>query len=91
MITREFGPAWKAACISAPPPLHVYSPQAEHAAWHPLRPADVAPAVPGPVVVHIPAPAGAALGEDPTDPASHSRPRWATRGMFARLHEGEGL
>ena len=89
MITREgFGAGYKAGCQGNPPPLHVYSAAAEHAAWHPLGRTALRPAPPGPDMVHIPSPLGSELGDDPTDPLRQTVKRSATVGMIARFHVG---
>lgn len=85
MITREFGHRYGLGCDGAPPPLHVYSADAEHAAWHPLAPPYQHMPVsqhPGPVMVRIPVQSGDELGHDPT--AGH---RILTCGMIGRFHE----
>lgn len=87
MITREqFGSDYRAGCEGAPPPLHVYSEQAVHAAWHPLQRPVLCPQPPGPDMVTIPAPPGQLLGDDPTDPAAQTIKRTRTTGMVARLN-----
>jgi hypothetical protein len=87
MITREqFGADYRAGCQGAPPPLHVYSAEAEHAAWHPLARPVMHPHAPGPVMVTIPAPPGQLYGDDPTDPAAQTVKRTPTVGMVARLN-----
>lgn len=85
MITRDFQPLYEKAHTCAPPPLHVYDPHAVHSAWHPVRPPMMAAQHPGPVMVTIPAPAGSALGDDPTDPARQTVTRARCTGMIARL------
>jgi hypothetical protein len=92
MITRSFSRhGYSHGCDGAPPPLHVYSEAAEHAAWHPLgRPDTPAGHHPGPVMVTIPQPAAAQLGDDPTDPAAQTMPRIHTAGMVGRLHPTVG-
>lgn len=70
----------------APPPLHVADSETAHARWFPLRRPFLAPQHPGPVHVRIPAPAGAALGDDPTDPAAQTERRASTTGMIGRLN-----
>ena len=88
MITRAFKPAYSAGCDGAPPPLHVYSAEAEHAAWHPLRPPYPMMPVQHPELVQIPQPGpGDMLGDDPTNPACG---RIHTRGMIGRLHPTVG-
>ena len=87
MISRDLGRfSWTLAGQHNPPPLHVYSPEAEHAAWHPLAEVRLMPQHPGPVMVHIPAPGGFA-GDDPTDPTAQTLPRVPTIGMVGRLHQ----
>lgn len=89
MITRDgFGADYAAGCQGAPPPLHVYSAEAEHASWHPLHRPQLRPAHPGPVMVTIPSPLGSELGDDPTDPARQTVKRSHTTGMVARLNLG---
>lgn len=90
MITRDnlHKHAYGEGDLSAPPPLHVYSPDAQHAAWHPLAPPyDLMPVShhPGPVQVKIPQPAGDALGADPTDPGQRQY-MTSTAGMIGRLN-----
>ena len=86
MISRDLGRfGYTLAGQYNPPPLHVYSPEAEHAAWHPVQRARFAPQHPGPVMVHIPAPGGFA-GDDPTDPTAQTIPRVPTIGMIGRFH-----
>jgi len=88
MINRDFGShAYGEGDLSAPPPLHVYSPEAQHAAWHPLdAPYPFMPV--NHVMVEIPQPMpGDALGDDPTDPACG---RMRTTGMIGRLHPTVG-
>ena len=89
MITRDgFGADYKASCQHNPPPLHVYSAEAEHAAWHPLGRPELVPHAPGPEMVTIPSPRGAMLGDDPTDPTAQTVKRTRTAGMIGRLNHG---
>jgi hypothetical protein len=88
MITRDFSEhAYCAGDLSAPPPLHVYSPEAQHAAWHPL--AAPYPDMPAShVMIQIPQPGpGDALGDDPTNPECG---RMRTTGMIGRFHPTVG-
>jgi hypothetical protein len=87
MITRDrAGPGYAAGCQHAPPPLHVYDADAEHARWFPLRRPFLHPHHPGPVMVLLPQPPGSLFGDDPTDPTQCTEPRVATAGMIARLN-----
>ena len=89
MLTREtIGSDYRAGCQGAPPPLHVYSPDNVHAAWHPLQRPVMHPHPPGPDMVTIPGPPGQTLGDDPTDPGGQTLPRAASAGMIARLNLG---
>jgi len=92
VITRGFDQNYSEGCEDAPPPLHVYQPSAQHAAWHPLgHPADAMPQQSGgPVLVTIPQPGGTALGDDPTNPAASTWPWSKTAGMVGRLHPTVG-
>lgn len=73
-------------CDGAPPPLHVADSGTALARWHPLPRPVMAPQDLGPWHVRIPAPAGAALGDDPTDPAAQTMSRASTTGMIGRLN-----
>lgn len=84
MLTRDMARGWIYEAL-APPPLHVYDPAAEHAAWHPLQRLVIRPTPPGPVMIHIPV--AAPFGEDPSDPNMQTVPRVATAGMVGRLNE----
>jgi hypothetical protein len=89
VITREgFGANWRAGCQGAPPPLHAYSAEAEHAAWHPLARVPLSAVPGGPDMVTIQAPLSAQLGDDPTDPARQTVKRSVCAGMIARLNIG---
>ena len=91
MITRDFGTGWwKAGPRNNPPPLHVYSPEAERANWYPYERPVLHPVPPGPIMVMVPAPGGVA-GDDPTDPTAQTIPRVATWGMAPRLSVGGSL
>lgn len=84
MLSREFG-AGAAESAGAPPPLHVYDPDCIAANWHPVERPYIRPTPPGPTLVRIPVPAGAELGDDPTNPAAQTRPRARTLGMIGWL------
>lgn len=71
----------------APPPLHTYNPCAERAAHVPLARPVMFPQHPGPTWIHIPTPAAAELGDDPTDAHRQHHLRAQTTGMFGRLHD----
>lgn len=89
MISRRFGDGgWKAACSSAPPPLHVYDTESEAARWHPLPRIVLRPTPPGPTMVVIPEHGfgGDYVGDDPTDPARQNERRISSPGMIGRFN-----
>jgi hypothetical protein len=88
VISRDFGNSgWASAGSGMPPPLHIYDTDSQAANWHPLPRIVFRPTPPGPVMVRIPVPAGAGLGDDPTDPTAQTRPRRQTNGMIGWLNE----
>lgn len=90
MFTRALGDGgWAAGYAGAPPPLHVYDTESQAANWHPLQRPYLRPTPPGPTMVLIPQPGGAALGDDPTDPTAQTRPRYRCAGMIGWLN-GKG-
>lgn len=87
MFTRDVSDiGYRHTCDGAPPPLHVADSQMAMARWWPLPRPDLAPQHPGPIHVNLPWPQGAALGDDPTDPAAQTLPRASTTGMIGRLN-----
>lgn len=84
MITRGFRSNHLTWVPWAPPPIHVYDPEAEAAAWHPLTRPVLRPTPPGPEMIRIPI--AAPFGDDPTDPAAQTIPRIPTHGMIGRLN-----
>lgn len=92
MFTRALGDGgWAAGCAGAPPPLHIYDTQSEAANWHPLERPEIMLTPPGPVLIQIPQPGGAELGDDPLDPTAQTRPRFRCTGMISYLDVPGGL
>lgn len=93
MFSRTLGEhgGYAAGCEGMPPPLHIYDTEHIAANWHPLERIILYPQHPGPVLVMIPQPAGAALGDDPTDPAAQTNPRKQCSGMIGWLNVGGAL
>lgn len=89
MITRDIGDGgWQAACAGTPPPLHAHRHDNPAACWYPLPRIVLAPQPPGPVMIRIPV--VAPFGDDPTDPAAQTVPRFGTSGMIGWLNPRKG-
>ena len=83
MITRDLGTApWRATCAGAPPGLDVASDHGP-AQWFPLPRVVLFAQPPGPQAVLIPV--SAPYGDDPTNPAAQTDPRYTTWGMIPWL------
>lgn len=85
MFSRSLASEGYGMIDGAPPPLHVYDKECEAAAWHPLPRIYIRTTPPGPTMVMIPQPQGAALGDDPTDPTAQTQPRKECSGMIGWL------
>lgn len=87
MITRKLHDAgYAASCQYNPPPLHVYDTDSEAAAWHPLERPFLRATPPGPTMIYQPI--AAPWGDDPTNPAQQTLPRFTAHGMVSRLNSG---